>query len=144
MKILLKIRQIINYLIESILDFLHHILEYIFGDWAEMKFLILLNVCLVFAGFYYSGKKDAKKELQKQYQTEKQMRTYWENDEMKSNQPLALIGTDGYVHVLHYNINSDKKSININISELERLLKEDDCKTISIEKLLEDINNEIK
>lgn len=144
MKILLKIKQIINYLIESILDFLHHILEYIFGDWAEMKFLILLYVCLVFAGFYYSGKKDAKKELQKQYQTEKQMRTYWENDEMKSNQPLALIGTDGYVHVLHYNVNSDKKSININISELERLLKEDGCKAISIEKLLNDIKNEIK
>ena len=144
MKFLLKLKQIINYWIESILDFLHHILEYIFGDWAELKFIALLNICLVFAGFYYSGKKDAKKELQKQYKTEKQMRTYWENDEMKSNQPLALIGTDGYVHVLHYNINSDKKSININISELERLLKEDDCKTISIEKLLEDINNEIK
>ena len=63
---------------------------------------------------------------------------------MKSNQPLALILTDGYVHVLHYNINSDKKSININISELERLLKEDNCKAINIEKLLNDIKNEIK
>ena len=72
------------------------------------------------------------------------MLTFWENDEMKSNQPLALIGTDGYVHVLHYNVNSDKKSINIKISELERLLKEDDCKTISIEKLLESINDVIK
>ena len=33
------------------------------------------------------------------------MLTFWENDEIKSNQPLALIGTDGYVHVLHYNVN---------------------------------------
>ena len=72
------------------------------------------------------------------------MLTFWENEEMKSNQPLALIGTDGYVHVLHYNVNSDKKSININISELERLLNEDDCNAISIEKLLNDIKNEIK
>lgn len=72
------------------------------------------------------------------------MKTFWENDEMKSNQPLALIGTDGYVHVLHYNVNSDRKSININISELERLLNEDNCKAISIEKLLKDINDELK
>lgn len=72
------------------------------------------------------------------------MKTFWENDEMKSTQPLALIGTDGYVHVLHYNVNSDRKSININISELERLLNEDNCKAISIEKLLKDINDELK
>lgn len=31
-KFLLKLKQIINYWIESILDFLHHILEYIFSD----------------------------------------------------------------------------------------------------------------
>lgn len=72
------------------------------------------------------------------------MLTFWENDEMKSNQLLALIGTDGYVHVLHYNINSDKKSINIEIAELERLLKKDNCNAINIEKLLNDIKNEIK
>lgn len=140
MKILVKLKQSIN----NIFDFLHHILEYIFGDWAEFKFIILLSIGIMLTAFYYSGKRDAKKELQKQYKTEKQMRTYWENDEMKSNQPLALIGTDGCVHVLHYSVNSDKKSININISELERLLNEDSCKAISIEKLLEDINNEIK
>ena len=73
------------------------------------------------------------------------MKTFWEEDDVKqSNQPLALIGTDGYVHVLHYNINSDNKSININISELERLLNEDNCNSISIEKLLNDIKTEIK
>ena len=72
------------------------------------------------------------------------MLTFWENDEMKSNQLLALIGTDGYVHVLHYNINSNKKSINIEIAELERLLKKDNCNAINIEKLLNDIKNEIK
>lgn len=72
------------------------------------------------------------------------MKTFWETDNEKSNQPLALIGTDGYVHVLHYNVNSDRKSININISELERLLNEDNCKAISIEKLLKDINDELK
>lgn len=72
------------------------------------------------------------------------METFWETDRMKSNQPLALIGTDGYVHVLHYDINKDKKSININIEELERLLNEDNCKAISIEKLLETINDVIK
>lgn len=72
------------------------------------------------------------------------MLTFWESDEMKSNKLLALIGTDGYVHVLHYDITSDKKSINVKISELERLLKEDDCKAISIEKLLESINDVIK
>lgn len=71
------------------------------------------------------------------------MRTFWE-EEMISNQPIALVGTDGYVHVLKFNVNSDKKSININISELERLLKEDDCKAISIEKLLESVNDVIK
>lgn len=72
------------------------------------------------------------------------MKTFWETDDEKSNQLLALIGTDGYVHVLHYNVNSDRKSININISELERLLNEDNCKAISIEKLLKDINDELK
>lgn len=72
------------------------------------------------------------------------MLTFWETDEMKSNKLLALIGTDGYVHVLHYDITSDKKSINIKISELERLLNEDNCKAISIEKLLKDINDELK
>lgn len=72
------------------------------------------------------------------------MKTYWEDDENQNNQPLALIGTDGYVHVLHYNINSDKKSINIKIAEFERLLNEDNCKAINIEKLLEDIKNELR
>lgn len=39
------------------------------------------------------------------------MLTFWETDEMKSNKLLALIGIDGNIHVLHYDITSDKNQL---------------------------------
>ena len=74
------------------------------------------------------------------------MHTYWETDNevITPSDPCALIGTDGYVHVLDYRISDDNKRVSIAISDLHRLLEKDDCKAISIEKWLKSIAEEMK
>ena len=73
------------------------------------------------------------------------MQTYWEIDENPTKpDPCAVIGTDGYVHVLDYRISEDKQRVSIAISDLYRLLEKDGCKAISIEKLIKSIEKENK
>lgn len=73
------------------------------------------------------------------------MHTYWEIDDEPTTppDPCALIGIDGYVHVLDYRISEDKKRVSISISDLHRLLEKDDCKAISIEKWIKSIEKEL-
>ena len=73
------------------------------------------------------------------------MLTYWEsdNDIITPSDPCALIGIDGYVHILDYKISEDKKRVSISISDLHRLLEKDDCKAISIEKWIKSIEKEL-